>query len=40
MGTIIVDGEPVEVAAGLTAGDQVILDPPRELEDGSPVKIR
>jgi len=33
-------GEPAEVAAGLSVGERVILEPPPQLTDGSPVKIR
>jgi len=33
-------GDRVEVAAGLAAGERVILDPPQQLADGGPVKIR
>jgi RND family efflux transporter MFP subunit len=33
-------GEPAEVAAGLSPGEQVILDPPPQLADGGAVKTR
>jgi multidrug efflux pump subunit AcrA (membrane-fusion protein) len=34
------DGDTFEVAAGLEAGDRLVLDPPSALVDGAPLEIR
>ena len=34
------DGDRLEVTAGLTAGDRVVVAPPAELADGTPIVIK
>jgi RND family efflux transporter MFP subunit len=38
--TVAGTGDPAEIAAGLTAGESVVLDPPAEMRDGARVEIR
>jgi hypothetical protein len=34
------DGERLEIRAGVTPGERVVVTPPPELKDGSKVKVK